>query len=209
MAQRSDLRTAIRTFIRDENSTRWSDTTLNNLINDAMRDISSHLRTNVKTTTLTFGVSDTSKEWPTDLIALFEAKIDDKPIWKVSPQTIRNRESGTGSPCLFYVVGGHMFLYPTQSASTDVDLTYLAYTADFTQDTDTPDQTLGPWADMLIKHWVAAEALMPVNSDAYMTHRGRYEYYLAKTIADWTAGWDYGEYPEVHSEVEDWTVYNA
>lgn len=162
MATLANLRTAIRTRVQDPEGIRWSDSQVLEVVNQSLREMSNVLRNYVKQATV--GIEAGTRE--VDLADMLEVvritRGDDFPLYgPVNYNGLKFHKDVTGSePTLWYKLGNTIGLYPEASSNYDLTLVYIAYAPALSADGDTPDSSLGPWADQFIIARSAQELYM-------------------------------------------------
>lgn len=188
----SEIRTEIRLRIKDTHSSlrRYSDTHINNLTNEAQRDVVNVVWPIKKATTITLVSGTTYYSLPTDLIAIQRVTREFKKIEEVSLEKLdgdfgnSNWES-TGGTIRYYFqdpaepdqIG--FYPWPNSSASTGtVKVLYWAQGTTLSADADKPfnsEDRYAPYHDLLIFYVCYRVYLLEGEIEKASIYRQEYE----------------------------------
>lgn len=148
----SQIRTEVRVRIKDTNSyrQRYSDSQLNNMINEAQRDISNKTWVNISSYAITLAINQANYVLPSDLLTIQRVTLNNKNLIETTLQRLDGDNSNsawlgtTGLPTNYYQEPSYpnqiwFYPYPANASSTGtVNVIYTAASTDLTQDTDIP-----------------------------------------------------------------------
>jgi len=163
----SEIRTEIRFHIKDSNTSRqkYSDTQLNNLINQGHREVVNIGYVIVKSTSITLTVGATHYAVPTDLMQIQRVTFKNENLPETSKVQLDGRFSGSswlnesGYPSQYYqdaTLGEYISIYPwpgSASSTGTLKVDYWAQANALSSDSDTPydgENRMQSYSDILI-----------------------------------------------------------
>lgn len=162
MATLLELRTAVRLRVQDPDSIRWTNAQVNDPINQALKEMSTTLRTFVKRATIAI-VAGTREVDVVDFLEMIRlVRGDGYPIFgPVDYNTLKFNRDTTGSePVCWYRLGNTIGFYPEASTNYNITMDYIANAPPLLGDSDVPDTSLGPYAEMYIVARATQELLL-------------------------------------------------
>lgn len=162
MATLANLRTAVRLRVQDPDSIKWTNAQIDEVINQAVREMSSVLRTFVEEATIGIVAGQIEVDIADFLEMIRITRSDGYPLYgPIDYNDLKFHRNNEGAePIMWYKLGNTIGLYPAASTSYNLDITYIAFAPALSGDSDVPNSALGPFADMFIIARAAQELLL-------------------------------------------------
>lgn len=141
---RGQLRTAIRSVLKEPTAARWSDTDINDYINNALEEVSRALM-RMKTVTSSVLKDAETVSLPSDCLVLHELYWIDSNDDKTEIERqfedqvpMTDTADDTGTPTKFWLINDTVYLRPVPDANGTVEFLYYWEMPDLDSDDDTP-----------------------------------------------------------------------
>ena len=180
----ADIKTTVRSLLKEASSRFWSDTELENFINDACERIARDIRLPKKSVTGNLSSGDRSFEVPSDFLSIDDElgislkingskyALEAKRPSNIGRETLLTAQSGI--PEYYYIsnVNEIAFDKPLESAAT-YTLNYISRPTTMSAGTDSNE--LSSFAYWAIVWWTVAMALIKDKDDRFLTFLRFYE----------------------------------